>query len=208
MIFRGRLLHPIYGVLIFVGLLLIVGGWQALDASAALTFKPAAQTSPLHPDITLLDEDGVNVLESGKPVSTMQTCGECHDTAFIAEHSGHSQAGLDTLAPPGSTATGRPWDLGDGIFGKWDPMVYRVLSAQGGPALDLGTAGWVQRIGARHVGGGPAQTSRDGTPSARPPGPCRRSRNKLARSRDRTGAALGLAAVRRGRDELLPVSYG
>jgi thiosulfate reductase cytochrome b subunit len=164
MIFRGRLLHPIYGVLIFVGLLLIVGGWQALDASAALTFKPAAQTSPLHPDITLLDEVGVNVLESGKPVSTMRTCGECHDTAFIAEHSGHSQAGLDTLAPPGSTATGRPWDISDGIFGKWDPMVYRVLSAQGGPALDLGTAGWVQSIGARHVGGGPAQTSRDGTP--------------------------------------------
>jgi len=164
MIFRGRLLHPVFGVLVFAGLLLLVGGVQGLDAAAALAVKPTQQASPLHPDLFLLDEDGVNVLESGKPVSTMQTCGTCHDTEFIARHSGHSQAGLDTLAPAGETSTGRPWDSSEGIFGKWDPMVYRVLSESGGAELDLGTAGWIQTVGARHVGGGPAAVSRDGTP--------------------------------------------
>lgn len=164
MIFRGRLLHPAFGVLIFAGLLLVVGGWQALDASAALHLKPTEQTSPLHPDVMLLDGDGVSVLESGKPVSTMRTCGECHDTEFIASHSGHAQAGMRTLAPAGETPSGRPWDTSEGIFGEWDPMSYRVLSDSGGAGLDLGTAGWVQTIGARHVGGGPAQVSRDGIP--------------------------------------------
>jgi len=49
----------------------------------------AAQGSPFHPTFPFLDADGTNVLESGKPVSTVQTCGACHDTTFIVEHNAH-----------------------------------------------------------------------------------------------------------------------
>ncbi len=59
----------------------------------------------------LLDVNGVNVLESGEPVSTMNTCGECHDTTFIAEHSFHASVGLDSLTEAGNTASERPWDV-------------------------------------------------------------------------------------------------
>ena len=61
-----------------------------------------AQISPLHPIFPLLDEDGDNVLESGLPVSTMQTCGSCHDTEFIAQHSDHSDVGLSTFNAAGN----------------------------------------------------------------------------------------------------------
>lgn len=125
-----------------------------------------AQSSPLHPNFPLLDSEGVNVLESGSPVSTMQTCGSCHDTAFIAEHSFHTTLGLDGFGDPGSAASERTWDTSDGAFGKWDPITYRYLSPEGDERIDLTTAEWIQVFGSRHVGGGPAELSRDGTPLA------------------------------------------
>ncbi len=125
----------------------------------------------LHPDVLLLDAAGEPVLRSARPVSLMRSCGACHDTAFIAEHNYHSQAGLDELGPPGQAASGRPWDAGPGLFGRWDPLTYRWLSPAGATRPDLGTAEWIQVLGARHVGGGPAERSRlDGRPlGARPP---------------------------------------
>ncbi len=59
----------------------------------------SAQTSPFHPTFPLLDAEGVNVLESGLPISTMRTCGACHDAAFIEGHSFHADVGLSTLRP-------------------------------------------------------------------------------------------------------------
>ncbi|MBI5960713.1 MAG: cytochrome b/b6 domain-containing protein [Chloroflexi bacterium] len=127
--------------------------------------RAEAQEGPvLHPTFSLLDEDGVNVLDSGKPVSTMQTCGACHDTAFIEQHSFHSDVGLSTLTTPGQAATGLPWDFSNGIFGEWNPLTYRYLSPEGDPHPDLTTAEWLQVYGSRHAGGGPAQTSRSGDP--------------------------------------------
>jgi len=58
-----------------------------LTAAAALPAARAAQAEPLkslHPDIALLDAAGANVLASGQPVSTMTSCGTCHDTGYIA----------------------------------------------------------------------------------------------------------------------------
>lgn len=123
-----------------------------------------AQSSPLHPNFPLLDNDGTNVLESGNPVSTMQTCGTCHDTTFIAEHSFHTTLGMDEFGDPGSAASGRPWDTSDGGFGEWDPLTYRYISPEGDDRIDLTTAEWIQEFGGRHVGGGPAEFSRDGLP--------------------------------------------
>ncbi len=123
-----------------------------------------AQAGPLHPPIPLLDEDGNNVLETGKPVSTMQTCGGCHDTELIDSHSFHSQQGRNHLYTLGQAPSGRPWDFSQGLFGQWDPILYRYLSPGGDRLKDLGTPDWVKIFGPYHPGGGPAVTSRNGQP--------------------------------------------
>lgn len=120
--------------------------------------KPAAeeQASPLHPDFALLDSNGTNVLESGGAVSTMQTCGQCHDTEFIESHAFHADLGL------GDYTESADMKAGNGLFGRWDPLTYRFLSQTGDERLDLSTAEWLMVNGGRVVGGGPATTSRDG----------------------------------------------
>ena len=78
------------------------------------TSQVFAQSSLMHPQFRFLDSDGKHVLESGKPVSTMRTCGNCHDTDFIASHSFHSDVGLQNIGPAGQTASGRPRDTSPG----------------------------------------------------------------------------------------------
>ncbi len=130
----------------------------------AMLSPALAQSGPLHPPITFLDKDGVNVIESGKPISTIKSCGGCHDTTFIDEHSFHSQQGRDHLYPPGKAPSGRPWDISQGLFGQWDPIMYRYLGLPGDREKDLGTPDWVKIFGRYHPGGGPATTSRHGQP--------------------------------------------
>jgi thiosulfate reductase cytochrome b subunit len=124
---------------------------------------PAAQPTLKiqHPDFALLDGDGENVLASGRAVSTMKTCGQCHDTGFIASHAFHADLGLASYASPGAG-----WDASAGLFGRWDPLRYRYLTQAGDERLDLSTAGWLMAHGERVVGGGPATTSRAGRPLA------------------------------------------
>ncbi|CAG0968160.1 Thiosulfate reductase cytochrome B subunit PhsC [Anaerolineales bacterium] len=117
---------------------------------------PTQQASDLHPNFALLDTDGVNVLESGGAVSTMQTCGQCHDTNFIQSHAFHSDLGLSEYKE------GKDLNSSSGLFGEWNPLTYRYLSQNGDERLDLSTAEWLMLNGSRVVGGGPATTSRDG----------------------------------------------
>lgn len=123
----------------------------------------AQQGSPLHPTYPLLDKDGDNVLDSGAPVSTMATCGSCHDAEFITSHSFHADVGLSVFGEAGSVENGREWDSSPGLFGKWNPLTYRFLSPEGDENIDLTTAEWLKLFGQRHVGGGPAEISRDGS---------------------------------------------
>ncbi len=126
---------------------------------------PRENLPDIHPAVPLLDDAGNQVLHSGRPLSLMRSCGRCHDTAFIAGHNYHSLVGLDEFTRPGEAPLSHPWDSSPGMFGRWDPFVYRWLSPPGATRLDLGTAEWIQRFGARHVGGGPAEHSRiDGKP--------------------------------------------
>ena len=148
------------GALLFVASLLW-GGYRAWAKPAA---SMHAQVSPLHPTFILLDQDGSQVLETGNPVSTMRTCGACHDTEFIVEHSYHVSGGLNELTEPGSVPDGRPWDTSPGIFGRWNPLQYRYLTPEGDERLDLSTAEWIMLLGERHTGGGPAAYSREGNP--------------------------------------------
>ena len=132
------------------------------NAAAQSGQEPAAPLSSLHPVFALRDATGANVLESGQPVSTMQTCGSCHDTEFIASHSFHADLGLAAFTAPGTTTNGRVWDTSNGLFGKWDPLTYRYLTPDGDERLDLSTAEWLMLLGPRVAGGGPATTARNG----------------------------------------------
>lgn len=152
---------PLFIALALIGVLLLWGG--AARAQDSATPQPTPPAAPIHPVFPLLDDGADNVLESGRAVSTMTTCGGCHDTAFIAANFYHADAGLATYGEPGA-AGGHAWDSGSGIFGRWNPIIYRLLSTEGDAVVDLTTPEWVQVWGARHVGGGPAVTSRAGQP--------------------------------------------
>lgn len=132
---------------IFAGLLVICLG---------VITKTVGAQSPLHPNFPLLDSNQENVISTGKPVSTMITCGQCHNTEFIAAHSFHSDAGFSEQTPPGETGSGRAWDTSPGLYGRWDPLLYQYLTPKGDPRDDLSLTGWIQTYGLRHTGGGPA----------------------------------------------------
>lgn len=126
--------------------------------SARADESPASATSPLHPDFALLDTNGVNVLVSGEPISTIQTCGQCHDTNYIVSHSFHADLGLT------SYQSSNEMNASSGIFGRWDPLSYRYLTQSSDELLDMSTAEWLMIYGEQITGGGPAAVSREGKP--------------------------------------------
>ncbi len=142
---------------VLAGLITVNQAVQAEKSVLATT-----QISPIHPPFPLLDENGENVLESSGAVSTMNTCGVCHDTDFIVEHSYHASVGINDLTAPGQTESDRPWDISPGFFGKWNSIGYRYLSPNWDKRIDLTTPEWLQIYGIRHAGGGPAVYARDG----------------------------------------------
>ncbi len=158
--FKSRLTNLLVFSISIITLVLV----SFATALARPPTRGSNQPSPIHPSFPLLDRDGKNVLESGQAVSTMKTCGNCHDTTFIEQHSYHATAGLESLSNPGEIPNSRPWDTSRGFFGRWNPILYRYLSPDGDALIDLGTAAWIQQFGARHVGGGPAVYSRNGIP--------------------------------------------
>ncbi len=128
--------------LIFTGLILVlVGAILAGKAYAHSAVAPESQASPIHPPFAFLDAQEQNVLDSGQPVSTMKTCGQCHDTAFIAGHSFHVDLGKNNFTPPG----------------KWNPLTYRYLLPDETVSAGLNTADWVKANASRLVGGGLAE---------------------------------------------------
>ncbi|MCP4138840.1 MAG: hypothetical protein GY755_00860 [Chloroflexi bacterium] len=149
-------------ILLAAALLLIGFARTGQVAFAEKTGEAELEGSPLHPTFPLLDEDGENVLDTGNPVSTIETCGACHDSAFIEKHSYHANAGFDNMVPAGETLTERAWDTSTGLFGSWSPVTYRYLSPAGDEKIDLTTPEWIQVFGSRHPGGGPAFYSQSG----------------------------------------------
>ncbi|HID54555.1 MAG TPA: hypothetical protein EYP41_21265 [Anaerolineae bacterium] len=164
---QPKLIIVLLGVLfLLAGLFLFVGQTAVAQEGEEPDPEPAVApvTNSLHPTFPLLDEDGNHVLETGKPVSTMQTCSGCHDAEFIAGHSFHADVGVSNMTEPGQTGNGRAWDTSLGLFGKWNPITYRYLSPEGDEVTDLTTPEWLKMFGVRHVGGGPAEYGRDGQP--------------------------------------------
>ena len=143
-----------------VGLLASAAALATINAAARATESaPQSSTKSLHPNFALVDANGVNVLKSGEAVSTMKSCGQCHDTDFIASHAFHVDLGLRSFGSSNKT-----WNSSPGLFGQWDPLRYRFLTQSGDERLDLSTAEWLMLNGNRVAGGGPATTSRSGKP--------------------------------------------
>ena len=145
-----------YKLLTVVGFLVLVLAIGIGTVFASPQPAPTQQESILHPNFILLDKNGVNVIENNSPVSTTQTCGQCHDTAFIESHAFHADLGLADYQET------KDLNASNGLFGEWDPLTYRYLSQDGDERLDLSTAEWLMLNGDRVVGGGPATTSRNG----------------------------------------------
>ncbi len=139
-------------------LLLLAGRTGPISAEGSQSLQP------LHPRVILLDAEGQKVADTLRPISTMQSCGACHDTSYIATHSFHVGVGLDERTDVGATSDRRPWDYSPGLFGRWSPIFYRYLTPPGDSRLDLGTAEWIQTQGWRHVGGGPAVVGHGDSP--------------------------------------------
>src|SRR6185436_804150 len=103
-------------LLLTLGLLLAITAFFGIRSVLA---KPVParfeQASPLHPTFALLDASGKNVLKSSAAVSTMKTCGQCHDTDFIQTHAFHSDLGLSAYTQDGEL------NSSNGLFGEWDP---------------------------------------------------------------------------------------
>ena len=152
--------YLLYGLAIILTLTGLVTATQFVQAKKPVS--AATQLSPIHPQFSFLDENGENVLESGGAVSTMKTCGECHDTDFIVEHSFHATVGTNDLVSPGQTESERPWDISPGYFGKWNPIGYRYLSPIGDERIDLTTPEWIMTYAIRHTGGGPSEYAQNG----------------------------------------------
>lgn len=145
------------GILLLAAAAILVQGVLAYPNAA-----PSAQLSAIHPNFPLLDENGKNVLDTQGALSLMQTCGQCHDTEYIASHSFHSDLGLSDLTAPGSLENARTWDTSPGMFGKWNSLTYRYLSPAGDERLDLTTPDFLRTFAARVVGGGPGVFTRAG----------------------------------------------
>ncbi len=147
---------------LILGIAGLVWGQAVLAQDGGETAVPERTGSPLHPTFPMLDANGTNVLDSGEPVSTINTCGACHDADFIANHSFHADVGLNGFTEAGGVENGRVWDTSAGTFGKWDPFNYRYLSPAGDDIIDMTTPEWIMLFGSRHVGGGPAEYGRNG----------------------------------------------
>jgi len=128
-----------------IALALAIFASTPIQAQEALPDDRGPTRAALHPSFAMLDASGSNVLVSGQPVSTMQTCGSCHDAAFIAEHSVHTDAGMRLV---GNVEDVRAWVDGLGWYGGWNPITYADS--------DLSLEDWLREYGWRHVGGGPA----------------------------------------------------
>ncbi|MEZ4666379.1 MAG: cytochrome b/b6 domain-containing protein [Anaerolineae bacterium] len=93
-----HILRHSYIALATVGIVLVIVGLSAgISMAQEPTTLPTADpvTSPLHPVFPLLDKDGAPVVQSGQPVSTLKTCGDCHDTDFITQNTTHD--GMSTF---------------------------------------------------------------------------------------------------------------
>ena len=156
---------------------LLAGGATAQAPSMPEASKAALPKMP-HPAIILKDDAGRNVLETGKPISTRQTCGgDCHDYDFITSsfhfQQGKTEMDRQLLAAHGIAAS----NASPGMFGKFSIIPNRQLTHPGiiDPSdADMSQPDWLTKCGTCHTGGGISEYDLNGhrllTPEAKPVG--------------------------------------
>ncbi len=139
----------------------------SLPASA---YDPTALSNPqqninsIHPLILLLDIEKQPVIDSGLPISTRASCGECHDYDFISKGF-HSQQGRTEILENNNTIGVFPHLVSPGMYGKWCSMPNRQLTPADNKQkeeFDFGTPDWLRSCGTCHVGGGIGEFDRKG----------------------------------------------
>ena len=70
--------------------LLLFATFVIFFTTMPLVAAPTTQPS-MHPRFRLLDENGEIVARTDQPLSTMRTCGTCHDTGYISSHFYHAR---------------------------------------------------------------------------------------------------------------------
>ncbi|HHH39830.1 MAG TPA: cytochrome C, partial [Sedimenticola sp.] len=124
----------------------------------------------LHPAIPLLDEQGMHVLESGKPYSPRMSCGTggCHDYESIT-HAFHFETGRDEASDDFGEQTGLPQLVSPGYFGGYNCMggnnpeqLAKKHNRSAADFADYGSAGIVKRCISCHAGGGWMEKDRNG----------------------------------------------
>lgn len=110
-----------------------------------------------HPLLVLKDAAGKNVLETGEPISTRQTCGGCHDYDFITD-SFHFQQGKNEMNAKLLASHGiAPFNSSPGMFGKFSIIPNRQLTHAGLADVsdyDMSQPEWLTKCGVCHTGGG------------------------------------------------------
>lgn len=165
---------------VFVSVLLIcgasVGQSPKAEAGGAGTAKPLKLA---HPSVVLKDEAGQNVLTTGKPISTRQSCGgDCHDYDFIA-NSFHFQQGKSEMDRALLASHGvPPFNTSPGMFGKFSIIPNRQVTAidvKDSSDADMSQPEWLTKCGGCHTGGGISEYDLRGhrfmSADAKPSGP-------------------------------------
>jgi len=151
-----------------VGLFLLIALFMNV-AQAATEPQPIDQLS-LHPAILLLDDEGSNVITSGKPYSSKESCSGsgCHDYESIT-HAFHIEQGRDEARDDFGAKRGFSALVGPGYYGGYNCMggnnperLAKKNNASAEEFGDLGSAGWVQRCSSCHSGGGWMEKDRNG----------------------------------------------
>ncbi len=131
-----------------------------------------------HPAIFLYDKDAeeINPMTGdniNSPFSTVMTCGSCHDYDEITSGY-HFQMGWDVVDDNFGVAEGRPWEISNGMLGKWCPMYLRQMAKkenESADAIDLTIYEFIKSAkssgssiscGACHPGGGGLEYDREG----------------------------------------------
>lgn len=162
------------------GLASIVGG--GLLGLMLMQSNAFAQTGPLatadnafdqyvmHPKIPFLDEQGQNVLTSGKAYSPKKTCegSGCHDYEKIG-HSYHIEFGRDETDDNYGKKVGVPHLVSPGWFGGYNcmsgnspSMLSKKVNGKANDFMDYGSVDFLKGCGSCHMGGGFAEKDRDG----------------------------------------------
>ncbi|MGB7847732.1 MAG: hypothetical protein WBL63_19125 [Candidatus Acidiferrum sp.] len=171
-----KVLLGVFGIALAVA---VAAGRPQQPGTAEQSSSHAGTPKLAHPALVLKDDGGRNVLETGKPISTRQTCGgDCHDYNFITDsfhfQQGKSEMNRDLLANHGVA----PFNSSPGMFGKFSLIPNRQLTRTDitDPSdADMSQPEWLTKCGGCHTGGGISEYDLHGrrflTAAAKPAGP-------------------------------------